>query len=71
VQSFERGTGMRITEIVRGTRAITTDSALCLPKAVGVDERLWINIQAPEAATRVFPQASGGWTDHYYDLSWS
>ena len=35
----------RISEIVRGKRAITTDSALRLSKALGVDDRFWINIQ--------------------------
>lgn len=35
----------RISEIVRGKRAITTDTALRLSKALGVDERFWINIQ--------------------------
>ncbi len=35
----------RISEIVRGKRSITTDSALRLSKALGVDERFWINIQ--------------------------
>ena len=36
----------RISEIVRGKRAITTDTALRLSKALGVDDRFWINIQA-------------------------
>jgi addiction module HigA family antidote len=36
----------RISEIVRGKRAITTETALRLSKALGVDERFWINIQA-------------------------
>ena len=35
----------RISEIVRGRRAITIDTALRLSKALGVDERFWINIQ--------------------------
>lgn len=35
----------RISEIVRGKRAITTDTALRLAKALGVDDRFWINIQ--------------------------
>lgn len=35
----------RISEIVRGRRAITTDTALRLSKALGVDDRFWINIQ--------------------------
>ncbi|MFC6706220.1 HigA family addiction module antitoxin [Flexivirga alba] len=35
----------RISEIVRGRRAITTDTALRLAKALGVDDRFWINIQ--------------------------
>ena len=42
---FERGKGMRVTEIVRGKRAITTDTALRLSKALGVDDRFWIHIQ--------------------------
>jgi addiction module HigA family antidote len=35
----------RISEIVRGKRAITTQTALRLSKALGVDDRFWINIQ--------------------------
>ncbi|MCY7399430.1 MAG: HigA family addiction module antidote protein [Nocardioides sp.] len=35
----------RISEVVRGKRAITTDTALRLSKALGVDDRFWINIQ--------------------------
>ena len=43
-----QATGMpqtRISEIVRGKRAITTDTGLRLSKALGVDDRFWINIQ--------------------------
>lgn len=36
----------RISEIVRGKRSITTETALRLSKALGVDDRFWINIQA-------------------------
>ena len=35
----------RISEIVRGKRSITTDTALRLAKALGTDDRFWINIQ--------------------------
>jgi addiction module HigA family antidote len=35
----------RISEIVRGKRSITTETALRLSKALGVDDRFWINIQ--------------------------
>ena len=35
----------RISEIVRGKRAITTDTALRLSRALGVDDRFWINVQ--------------------------
>ncbi|MSW83053.1 MAG: HigA family addiction module antidote protein, partial [Actinobacteria bacterium] len=35
----------RISEIVRGKRAITTETAMRLSKALGVDDRFWINIQ--------------------------
>ncbi len=35
----------RISQIVHGKRAITTDTALRLSKALGVDDRFWINIQ--------------------------
>lgn len=35
----------RISEIVRGKRAITIDTALRLSIALGVDERFWINLQ--------------------------
>ena len=35
----------RISEIVRGKRAITAETALRLSKALGVDDRFWITIQ--------------------------
>ncbi len=35
----------RISEIVRGKRSITIDTALRLSKALGVDDRFWINLQ--------------------------
>jgi len=35
----------RISEIVRGKRSISIDTALRLSKALGVDDRFWINIQ--------------------------
>ncbi|MHB1163905.1 MAG: HigA family addiction module antitoxin [Candidatus Nanopelagicales bacterium] len=35
----------RISEIVRGKRSITTETALRLSKALGVDDRFWIYIQ--------------------------
>ena len=34
-----------ISEIVRGKRAISVNTALRLSKALGVDDRFWINIQ--------------------------
>lgn len=43
-----RATGLpqtRISEVVRGKRAITADTALRLSRALGVDDRFWINIQ--------------------------
>jgi antitoxin HigA-1 len=36
----------RINEIVRGTRAITADSALRLARYFGTSERFWLNLQA-------------------------
>lgn len=36
----------RISEIVRGKRSITTETALRLSRALGVDDRFWINIQS-------------------------
>jgi addiction module HigA family antidote len=39
-------TQTRISEIVRGKRSITPDTALRLSKALGVDDHFWINIQA-------------------------
>ena len=33
------------SEIVRGKRAITMETALRFSKALGVDDRFWINIQ--------------------------
>ena len=35
----------RISEIVRGKRAITTGTALRLSRALGVDDRFWITVQ--------------------------
>jgi len=35
----------RISEIVKGKRAISTDTALRLSRALGVDDRFWINLQ--------------------------
>ena len=35
----------RISEIVRGKRAVSADTALRLSRALGVDDRFWINIQ--------------------------
>lgn len=36
----------RISEIVRGKRAITPDTALRLSRYFGLSERFWINMQA-------------------------
>src|SRR5438105_5833477 len=36
----------RINEIVRGTRAITADTALRLARYFGTSERFWLNLQA-------------------------
>jgi addiction module HigA family antidote len=36
----------RINEIVRGTRAITADTALRLARYFGMSERFWLNLQA-------------------------
>lgn len=36
----------RISEIVRGKRSITTETALRLSRALGVDDHFWINIQS-------------------------
>ena len=38
-------TQTRISEIVRGKRAISTQTALRLSRALGVDDRFWINLQ--------------------------
>jgi antitoxin HigA-1 len=35
----------RINEIVRGTRAITADTALWLSRYFGTSERFWLNMQ--------------------------
>ena len=35
----------RISEIVRGKRSITPETALRLSKALGTDDRFWLNIQ--------------------------
>jgi addiction module HigA family antidote len=35
----------RINEIVRGTRAITADTALRLARFFGTSERFWLNLQ--------------------------
>jgi len=36
----------RINEIVRGTRAISADSAIRLARYFGTSERFWLNLQA-------------------------
>ena len=36
----------RINEIVRGSRAITADTALRLARYFGTSERFWLNLQA-------------------------
>ena len=35
----------RLSEIIRGKRRITTDTALRLSLALGLSERFWLNIQ--------------------------
>ena len=35
----------RISEIVRGRRAITPETALRMSRALGVDDRFWMNVQ--------------------------
>jgi addiction module HigA family antidote len=35
----------RISEIVRGKRGISTETALRLSRALGVDDHFWINVQ--------------------------
>ncbi|MGJ9411617.1 HigA family addiction module antitoxin [Aeromicrobium sp. CF4.19] len=35
----------RISQIVRGRRSITTETALRLSRALGTDDRFWINVQ--------------------------
>src|SRR2546423_13328000 len=36
----------RINEIVRGTRAVSADTALRLARYFGTSERFWLNLQA-------------------------
>src|SRR5882724_3490197 len=36
----------RINEVIRGTRAITADTALRLARYFGTTERFWLNLQA-------------------------
>lgn len=36
----------RINEIVHGKRAISTDTALRLSRALGTSERFWLNLQS-------------------------
>jgi addiction module HigA family antidote len=43
-----RATGFpqtRLSEIIRGKRRISTDTALRLSRAFGLSERYWLNIQ--------------------------
>lgn len=35
----------RLSEIIRGKRRITTDTALRLSRAFGLSERFWLNVQ--------------------------
>lgn len=46
--SLAQATGLpqtRISQIVHGKRSITPETALRLSKALGTDDRFWINIQ--------------------------
>lgn len=36
---------MRVSEIIRGTRAISAETAILLGKALGVSARFWMNLQ--------------------------
>ena len=36
----------RINEVVRGTRAVTADTALRLARYFGTSERFWLNLQS-------------------------
>ena len=36
----------RINEIVRGTRAVSADTAMLLARYFGTSERFWLNLQA-------------------------
>ena len=36
----------RINEIIKGTRAVTADTALRLSRYFGLSERYWVNLQA-------------------------
>src|SRR4051812_45977631 len=36
----------RINEVIRGTRAVTADTALRLARYFGTTERFWLNLQA-------------------------
>ncbi len=36
---------MRVSEIIRGTRAISAETAILLSKALGVSARFWMNLQ--------------------------
>ena len=50
----------RISEVVRGKRAISIDTALRLSKALGVDDRFWINVQIDydlEVARELYAEA--------------
>ena len=38
-------TQTRVSEVIRGKRRITTDTALRLSKALGLSERFWLNVQ--------------------------
>ena len=40
-----RVTRMRISEIIRGKRAITAETAILLGKAFGTSARFWMNLQ--------------------------
>jgi addiction module HigA family antidote len=43
----------RITEIVHGTRAITTDTAFRLSQYFGISPQFWLNLQADYDLRRV------------------
>jgi addiction module HigA family antidote len=58
----------RLSEIIRGRRAITADTGLRLSRALGLSDMFWINLQARYDAD-VVRSDKGAELDHIHPLA--